>query len=658
MSSVNVLSSAIDVESIVQNLMYIEEAPIRRMESETTTLESKVSAFQSLNSKLSSLEDKVKTILYGSGTVPLQAPYSFSDRLATSIFSVCKVSSSNEDAISAVTTDVSADGSYTISVSNLARAKSSASVNFEDMTSVETGTGTLTITTGAGDPVNITIDSNNNTLSGVRNAINAANAGVTATIIDDGSASPYRLLITADDTGTENAFTITDNLSGGQALGIVEMQAAEDAQFVVNGVAITKNTNTVSDVVDGVTLTLKQETASDVRIDLETDTDSIVDSIKELITAYNNVSSFINAQFRYNATTESSGVLSGDATLRSIQSNLQKQVLQSVQNQYSSFGVTSQIGLNFNRDGGLELDETKFREALADNFTDVAALLLGNGTPSGGATVTDNRVSYTGKTGATQAGTYAVEITSLAEQAVATGIQTITTLANDETLTITSGASNAVVNLLAGDDLTTVLSKINAALTTEGLDATAVDDGSGQIRISTDNYGSSYDISVVSNRDSSAGTTGFGTTPVTGNGADIEGTIGGNSAVGSGRTLTGAAGQPEEGLSLSISQTTTGSYGSVTLASDSEGVEGSSILLNLYSVLDGITDPLSGPIHHATDGLNQNIRLIEDRIEAYRVLLDTREALLYSQYQKADEALRLMNVTTTSLSSQIGSLTS
>ncbi len=656
MSSVNILSSALDVESIVQNLMYIEQAPIRRMESETTTLESKISAFQSLNSKISALEDKVKTILYGSGTVPFQAPYSFSDRFAGSIFSLCNVSSSNEGVISAITTDVSATGSYAISVGNLASAQSSASVNFDDMTSAATGTGTITIASGSRDPVSINIDTAINTLSGVRNAINAANCGVRATIVDDGSASPYRLLITSNDTGTANAFTVTDNLSGGRALGITQVQAAEDSRFVVNGIAITKSTNTVSDVIDGVTLTLKQETTSDVRIDLETDTDSIVKSIQDLVTAYNSVNSFINDQFRYNTATESAGVLSGDATLRSIQSMLQKQFLQSVRNQYTSFGVTSQIGLSFNRDGGLELDETKLREALADNFTDVAALLLGNGTPSGSATVTDNRVIYAGRSAATQAGTYPIVITRLAEQAVVTGMQAVTTLANDETLTITSGTFNTVVNLLAGDALAAVLSKINAAVTMAGMDVTAEEDGWGRIRISTDNYGSASNISVVSDRDASAGTTGFGSSPVAGNGRDIEGTIGGNSATGIGLILTGTAGQPEEGLNLNISQTTTGSYGSVTLAPDSNGVEGASILLNLSSVLDGITDPLSGPIHHATDGFNRNIRLLNDRIEAYQDLLDRREALLYAQYQKADEALRLMNATMASLSSQLESL--
>jgi flagellar hook-associated protein 2 len=655
MSSINLLSSAIDVDSIVSNLMYLEEAPIRRMQSETTTLQNKLAAFQSLNTKLSTLSQKVDTVLYGSDTAPLTTPYSFSDRLANSIFALCTVSSSDEDAISASTTDTSATGSYDISVSNLARAQSSASGNFADMTTVNTGTGTFTITTGSNDPVVITIDTTNNTLNGVRKAINAANAGVTATIINDGSGTPYRLLITANDSGSDNAFTITDNLSGGQALDISEMQAAEDAQFVVNGVAISQSSNIVTDVIDGVTLNLKQETVGEVRISLERDTDGIVNGFQELVSAYNAVNSYINSQFAYNASTESAGVLSGDSTLRNIQSNLQKQLIQGVDNRYTSYSVAGQIGLNFNRDGSLSLDESKFRDALANNYTDLAALLLGDGTPSGGVSFTDNRVSYTGKTTATTPGTYSVEITALAEQAVATGTQAVTTLTNDETLIITSGTANATVNLLLGDSLDTVLSKINAALTAQGMNVTAEDDGTGQIRIHTDDYGSAYDISVFSDLDGSAGTTGFGTTPVTGMGSDIEGTIGGNTAVGNGLTLTGAVGQPEEGLSLRIAQTTTGSYGSVTIASNTEGIEGSSILLNLQSMLEGITDPLSGPLYYAQDGINKNIRDLKDRIDSYQSLLDIREELLYKEYQKADEALRLLSVTQAQLSSQTSS---
>jgi flagellar hook-associated protein 2 len=99
-------------------------------------------------------------------------------------------------------------------VSTLAQAKTMASTGFANATSTATGTGTITITTGTGDPKVVAITSANSSLAGVRDAINNANAGVTATIVNDGSATPFRLLITANDTGTANAFTITDGLSG------------------------------------------------------------------------------------------------------------------------------------------------------------------------------------------------------------------------------------------------------------------------------------------------------------------------------------------------------------------------------------------------------------------------------------------------------------
>ena len=134
----------------------------------------------------------------------------------------------------------------------------------------------------------------------MKNAINAANAGVTASIINDGSSNPYRLLLTADDSGIANSFTVADNLIGGQALGLSETQAAADAQFVVNGVSISKSSNTVSDVISGVTFTLKNQTAAAVTLSIGKDIDSIVKSLKDLVAAYNEVNSFISNQFTYN----------------------------------------------------------------------------------------------------------------------------------------------------------------------------------------------------------------------------------------------------------------------------------------------------------------------------------------------------------------------
>jgi flagellar hook-associated protein 2 len=139
-------------------------------------------------------------------------------------------------------------------------------------------------------------------------------------------------------------------------------------------------------------------------------------------------------------------------------------------------------------------------------------------------------------------------------------------------------------------------------------------------------------------------------------GVDIAGTINGHVAVGSGLTLTGAAGQPEEGLSLAIAQTTTGSYGSATVTLGSAADDGQSIMINLRSALKGITDPLAGPIHNATDALNQNIKIINDQISRLEDRLTIQQQLLTAEYSRADQALRLMNVNQTSLTSQTNSL--
>jgi flagellar hook-associated protein 2 len=654
--SINLMSSSIDVASIVENLMYVERAPVRAMESKVSTLQSKISAYQSLNTKLSALSDKLNALLYGGGEAPLVQPYSFSDRLSESIFAQCNIISSDEATVSATASSAAAGGSYSLTVGSLAQAQAQVSSSFADTTSTSLGTGTITITTGSGDPVTVSINNTNSTLSGVRDAINNAQAGVTATIINDGSSTPYRLMITANDTGTANAFTMTSSLSGGQALTFEQTQAAADAQFVLNGVSITKSSNTISDVINGITFTLKDVSAAPVTLRAERDTDAIVAALNEFVTAYNAVNSFINDQFAYNSTTQKAGVLAGDSTVRRVQSMLQNPLIQSVKNQYTSLTVAGQAGLGFTRDGSLTLDETKFRKAFNDNLTGVAALFLGNGTAAGSVTASDSRVNYGGKTSATQAGTYAIQIDALARQASASGNQSITSLSDDETLTISDGSRTATVSLLQDDSLSTVLSKINSALIAQGMAATAKDDGTGKIQISTNNYGSSRTLTIFSDSEDVPGTTGFGTTPVTVNGTDVAGTINGHAAIGSGLTLTGASGQPEEGLSVSISQTTTGNYGTVTVASETQGVAGGSVLMSLFSALDGLTDSLSSPIINASDGLKKNIESLNDQISEYEARLAKREEMLTAEYDAADQALRLMTVLQSSLESQINSL--
>ena len=658
MSSINVINSGLDVQTLVDQLIKLERAPIERFERQTTNLQSKVKALQSFNTKLSTLLNKLDNALYKGETALLSVPAGFARRFAKSIFAVRNASSSDESAVLAVAAKGASVGSYAVTVSSLAKARTEASANFADTDTTRAGTGTIVIQVGTKDAVTINIDETNNTLEGVRAAINNATAGVSATILNDGSSSPYRLLLTAKGTGTANTFTVTENLTGGQALNLTETQAAVDAQFTVNGISLTKSSNTVSDVISGITFTLRATTAAPVEVTVETDTDAAIAGLKELIDAYNEVASFANSQARYNAETKQAGILAGDATLRNTLLKIQDALTRQITSSFTGFRYVGEVGLRFNTDGSMSLDETKLRSALESDLTGVAALFLGDGAAGTAENISlsDPRVTYNSKTAATQAGTYAVEITGLAQPASAVGGQTISSLAQDETLTITYGAVQTTVDLLSGDSLTTVLDKINAALAGNGVAAAASDDGTGRIMVTTTGYGSSEAITVVSNVDNIAGSTGFGTTPTTATGTDIAGSINGNAAIGSGFTLTGASGNPEEGLGLTIAQSATGGYGTVTFTPATAGEESDGILVGLRTMLKSVTDPLSGPIHRTTDAFNNTIKNLDQQISKYEDRLEVRRQQLLQEYTRADQALKMMSVLQSSLSNQLGTL--
>lgn len=658
MSSINVINSGLDVQTLVDQLIKLERAPIERFERQTTNLQSKVKALQSFNTKLSTLLNKLDNALYKGETALLNVPAGFARRFAKSIFAVRNASSSDESAVLAVAAKGASVGSYAVTVSSLAKARTEASANFADTDTTRAGTGTIVIQVGTKDAVTINIDETNNTLEGVRAAINNATAGVSATILNDGSSSPYRLLLTAKGTGTANTFTVTENLTGGQALNLTETQAAVDAQFTVNGISLTKSSNTVSDVISGITFTLRATTAAPVEVTVEADTDAAIAGLKELIDAYNEVASFANSQARYNAETKQAGILAGDATLRNTILKIQDALTRQITSSFTGLRYVGEVGLRFNTDGSMSLDETKLRSALESDLTGVAALFLGDGAAGTAENISlsDPRVTYNSKTAATQAGTYAVEITGLAQPASAVGGQTISSLAQDETLTITYGAVQTTVDLLSGDSLTTVLDKINAALAGNGVAAAASDDGTGRIMVTTTGYGSSEAITVVSNVDNIAGSTGFGTTPTTATGTDIAGSINGNAAIGSGFTLTGASGNPEEGLGLTIAQSATGGYGTVTFTPATAGEESDGILVGLRTMLKSVTDPLSGPIHRTTDAFNNTIKNLDQQISKYEDRLEVRRQQLLQEYTRADQALKMMSVLQSSLSNQLGTL--
>jgi len=389
MSSVDIINSGLDVGSIVDGLISLERAPITRMQSQASSFQSKISAFQSLNSKLSSLLAKVDRLLYNGDEAPLSTPSTFEERFDNSVFSATKTTSSDEKVLKASAAAGAINGTYDIMVVGLAKIQTDLSSGFLATTTSIGDTGILDISVDGAAPVHVEINGGNNTLQGMMNAINDAEAGVKASIINDGTEAPYKLVINSSETGKANGYTITKVGWSGTALSFTNKVAADDAHLNVNGIDIYRGSNTISDVISGVTLNLNSASASPVTVTVAEDVDAMASAVRDLVAAYNEINTVILNQTRYNTQTKTAGVLAGDSTLRDIQTKLQSIVTRSVSNSHGSLTILRQIGIKFNNDGSLGFDDSKFRSAVANDLTSVAALLLGDGGTTGGSPTVD-----------------------------------------------------------------------------------------------------------------------------------------------------------------------------------------------------------------------------------------------------------------------------
>jgi flagellar hook-associated protein 2 len=387
MGSINLINGGLDVLGIVDGLINAERVPIQRLQAQAKTFQDKITAYQALNSRLLAFKTSVESLLFQGEDVPLSMPSEYSDRLSKSLFALRKAASSNEDVVTATAGKGTAIGNFAVTVSQLAKYHSFASNNFLSDTSTLTKTGTLVIQKAGETEVTITVDETNNNLQGIKSAINSQNAGFTATILNDGSGTPYRLVITSDDSGTANGLTITNNLTegAGDAVTLLETTPAEDAELQINGVSITSSSNTVSDAIEGITFELRAESGT-AAVRVERDDDAIVAGLKDLVAKYNDVSSYISSQSRYDATKKTAGILAGDFTLRAAQTDLMSIVNQSIDASGYTLSVLSQVGIKLTNNGTLSLDESVLRDKLSSDFNDTAHLFLGDGLNGEGST--------------------------------------------------------------------------------------------------------------------------------------------------------------------------------------------------------------------------------------------------------------------------------
>lgn len=439
-------ASGLPIDSLVTAQMQIEQQPLTDIKNKISSYNTKLSAYSTLKSGLSTFQTAV-------------------DKLATAAkFNAQSVTASDSNSISATADGTAVNGNYNVTVSQLATSQKLASAGYSSTTDI-VGTGKLTISFGTftaaagGTPASFTanssksdividITSSNNTLAGIRDAINAKNASVTASIVNDGSGN--RLVITSKDTGEVNSLKIsvadddgnnTDS-SGLSALAydplassnnMTQMMAAKNALLTVDGMSISKATNTISDVIQGVTLTLKGVTSTNNALSVATDTTTIQSSVQSFVDAYNALNTSMRSLTKFvSAGSSSNGVLLGDSTVRNMMVKL-KSMLSAASPTATTYKTLSDIGVAMGTDGSLSLDSTKLQKAITNNVSDVAKLF----SPS--ATSTDPQVTYISSKADTASGTYAVNITQLGGNGV-NAIGTINGVTANTTGSVLTGA--------------------------------------------------------------------------------------------------------------------------------------------------------------------------------------------------------------------------
>ncbi|MGC8862518.1 MAG: flagellar filament capping protein FliD, partial [Armatimonadota bacterium] len=385
-ASIGGVISNLNTDDIITKLINLERAPVTRLQARKAALNEKLAAWQETNTRLLALKTKL-------------------DGLAvSSTFQAKSFESSDESYIRGTATYSAQEGTYYVRVNALARAHQLASQGFADMDSESVGTGSVTITVGDGEPVVIDIDETNNTLAGLRDAINRSGAGVKATIINDGTgATPYRLLLTSSTSGTAGQISVESDLAGGSTPVFVTVQAAQDASVTLGegegAITVTRSTNQITDLIPGVSLNLiRADETRTLTLTIRPDTETIKSAIREFVEQYNNLIDYINDQFRYDPETKTAGTLFGDTSLQLILADLNAKVFAPVAGLDQSANSLLQIGISAGTtDNKISVDETKLDEALTENPDVLRRLFAAVGECS------SSYVTYLGSTGKTVA---------------------------------------------------------------------------------------------------------------------------------------------------------------------------------------------------------------------------------------------------------------
>jgi flagellar hook-associated protein 2 len=660
------IGSGLDVESLVTQLVQSDVVPAsQRLALKEARFQSEISAYGALKGALASFQSAASAASSASQYTSFKATTSDSNKVSVSV------------------AEGAAEGSYSVGVTSLAEAHSLASPQSVVYSSADAvvGLGNLTIKVGTlsydgggsvtgfsektgSSTTSITIDSTNNTLAGVRDAINQSGAPVEAAVVYDGSQ--YRLTIQATSTGLENSISIdvtdtgdsvNDDNAGLSVLSfnagasnLSETNRAVNAAFTINGLDVTSASNTVSDALDGVSLTLKGVTTDPVTsatnpasISVTQDLGRAKSAVQSFVDAYNEFIATLNDLTAYDSEQQAGSVFTGDGTVRSIASRLRNEINSSIDAEGASYKTLAELGVTTTvSDGKLQLDSTKLSEVLENNPADVAVVLANIGTS------TNTNIEFVSSTSSTAVGQYSVSLEVAETAARYNSSASTVSPTNNKTISFDltiDGVTNAITASSGTGNPTyaTIAGILESAIDTAfGSNVVSVSESAGVFTLETVSQGSSSSISI-SNLADDAALFGFSAASGTSGTSVISGKINGVDATydEENKTLTGAAGTPVEGLVLRIKGGASGSLGTLTYT-EGIGTSASELLESLLAS-DGL-------IEARIDGLNESVKDIASQTEALELRATALERRYRAQFNGLETLIAQLNTTQSYLS--------
>ena len=665
------LGSGLDIQGLVSQLVAAERQPLeRRILSSENKITSDISALGTFKSALSDLRTATTTLS------------------EEALFSQRSVTSSSASKVSVTATGTPVLSTYNIEVSGLAAAQSLAVRDQFSSKTEAVGLGTLTFTRGttgytahatnnANDTYDsflakagvasttITIDSTNNSLAGIRDAINDADFGVSAAILNEGSS--FRLLLSSDSQGVENGFSIDVSDSGDSnnndanglsrlafnssagTTNVFQTIAASDASFKVNGLALTSSSNTVTTALDGLSLTLAATTTSAVSVAVSDNSVAIKSAVDTFVDGYNEFVAIAKELTAYDAEAGVKGDLLGDFTARTVLNQLRTTLSSAAQGYIGTYSHLAEIGITVTSTGTLAVDDTKLSAALTSNFSDVNAVLTRFAKPSSGSGLDARSFNDI-----VPNGTYTVAVSSLATSGKVSATvasagfpKTVGGSSNELSVSV-DGTASGTITLSSGAyanlaELATELrAKINADTTLRAAGkAVTVSVSGDDIEVRSNSLGSTSTV-VMANvgSDTTLATVGLGSLSTT-NGTDLVGTIDGAAGVAAGNVLSGAVGSNAAGMAIDVSST---AGGSIVL---SNGVAN-----QFFDLLDTVLGQ-DNPIDSRISNLNSRAtKLSEEKVQMERRLaaIEKRYKL---QFGALDALLAELTTTGDFLSQQL-----